>query len=978
MEQKNPFQETLNLPKTEFSLRANAQQKEPEMLQRWQAQDLSQKVTLKNQGESRFILHFGPPYANGHLHIGHALSYILKDITCKAKRMAGFNAPLVPGWDCHGLPIEIKVMAELKQDKDNTNPDRLTIKKHCRLFAQKWISVQAQEMKNFALHLDYEHAYHTMDPKYEADILRSLAVFVQKGHIERKLKTVPWCASCQTVLATAEIEYKDRKDPSIYVRFPLAKNLAQLIFPFLFEQKPNLELSLAVWTTTPWTLPLNRAVVLNPDAVYVVLQGTQENQAFIVAKDLADKVCKELGIEKVELAECDAIVFNNKKVHHPFIQGLQVPVLLDDMVQVSEGTACLHSAPGCGPEDYLFGVKHSLEIFSPLSADGRYTKGIMPAELEGILIADGQKRVFQLLQDNGTLLHKASITHSYPHCWRCHNGLMFRATNQWFCDLSKNELIDRTLDEIEKTIFVPERGQARFRAFIANRTEWCISRQRQWGVPIPAIMCTSCNWSFLSADFMQAVADRVSQEGIEFWDRMSPALLINEGLLPHNFVCTGCGNKDLNNFVLERDILDVWFESGVSSYAVLAQDAELGVPADVYFEGSDQHRGWFQSSFLCGMILYNHAPMKTIVTHGFVVDEHKRKMSKSLGNVVAPADVISKYSRDILRLWVAGADYEDDLVISDTLLNNITEMYRKIRNTCRFLIANLYDFDIRQDAIEVQDMLTIDQYALARLYEVNNTVKTAYDAFHFSTVVQTINAYCTNDLSAVYLDILKDRLYVEKADGRERRSAQTAMYHILDVVTRLMAPILSFLSEEVSDYYQKNKQDSIHLQDFVEVLDIWDHLVKRLTPDLVALYGIDAQMVTYAIQKKGQWNTLELLRGVVLKAIEGKREEGVIKHSYEARVTLFFDVVSKEYELLQKFFQELLHNDEDKVRFLKDWFVVSDVVFADAKTGLVATSVSWLWVGVEHAPGTKCPRCWRWDENGHSQGLCKRCESVML
>ncbi len=955
--QKSKFQETLNLQRTDFSIRANAQIKEPEILKRWDDEHIAQKATEKNSGSKKFILHDGPPYANGHLHLGHALTYVLKDIVCKAKRMQGFHAPLVPGWDCHGLPIELKVTTERGLENNRDSVDRITFKKYCREYAEHWIQVQTKELKELGKLADFAHPYLTMSPSYESLTVRALAKFIEQGYIERKLKTVPWCASCQTVLATAEIEYKDRKDPSIYVQFPLPSQTARTIFPFLFEKKPDLHLSFLVWTTTPWTLPLNRAVVLNPSAVYAVLQGKTENQGIIVAKDLADKLCAQIGIEKIELAEADAVVFKGKQAEHPFIQGLQVPVLLDDSVLVSEGTACMHSAPGCGPEDYLLGIKNGLEIYSPLSDDGRYTKGILPTELEGKSIADGQGWVIQTLIDNGRLFHKASISHSYPHCWRCRNGLMFRATSQWFCDLQKNDLVKRSLEEIEKITFVPARGQARLHSFIANRSEWCISRQRQWGVPIPAILCNDCGWSFLSAEFVNNVADHVAKEGVEFWDRMAPIALVELGLLPKDFACGSCGNKNWGHFKLERDILDVWFDSGVSSYAVLSQEPKrLGVPADLYFEGSDQHRGWFQSSLLCGMIIFGHAPMRGIATHGFIVDEHKRKMSKSLGNVIAPGDIMTKYSRDILRLWVAGANFEDDLVISEKLLANVAEVYKKIRNTCRFMVANLYDFDITKDAVETNQMWAIDHYALATLHELDKKVRVCYDTYNFSGAVQAINNYCTNELSAVYLDILKDRLYVEKTDGLARRSAQTAIYNILDVLTRLLAPILSFLAEELSDFYQKGKQQSIHLQEFSPVLDIWDFLNQ--------------------ISKQGQWNMLVLLRAAVLKAIEPLREQGIIKHPYEAVVTLYVDPISDEGMLLKSFIQEL-EVREDKIRFFKDWLIVSNVTFVDHVQNLEQSGLPWLGVKIERAQGVKCPRCWQWTDSKHADGLCARCAMVV-
>lgn len=937
---KNPFQGTLNLPKTDFSLRANAVTKEPEILKKWAEQGLHALTTKKNKDKKKFILHFGPPYANGNLHLGHALSYILKDVVCKAKRMAGFHAPLVPGWDCHGMPIELKALAEQKKQMSSdirTTDERLALKKFCREFASKWIGVQRDELKNFGLMLDYDNAYVTMNPSYEASILKSLARFVEQGYIERKLKTVPWCGSCQTVLAAAEIEYKDRTDPSIYMLFGLPENEARMTFPFLFEKKSNMQLSFVLWTTTPWSIPLNRGVGLNPDAVYAVLQGRTENEGFIVAKDLADRFCTAVGLTKVELAEADAVVFQGKKVKHAVVDGLEVPLFLDNAVVVNEGTACLSCAPGCGPEDYLLGVKHNLEIFSPVAANATYTKGVLPVELEGMHIVKGGKRVLELLQEKGTLLHQATINHSYPHCWRCRNGLMFRATNQWFCDLQKNDLIPRTAQAIDGMQFVPERGQARLRSFVTSRTEWCISRQRQWGVPIPALQCSVCNDAWLDASFIKAVAERVGKDGIEFWDGMTAAKLAEEKLLPTGFACASCANTDLEKFTLERDILDVWFDSGSSSFAVLKDNPELGVPADVYFEGSDQHRGWFQSSLLCGMVLYGHSPMRTIVTHGFIVDENKHKMSKSLGNGVEPNEVITKFSRDVLRLWVAGADFENDLVISDGILANVAETYKKIRNTMRFLIANLYDFDVTNDAVAYSDLSPLDRYALAQLYDLNASVRAHYDEYRFALVVQSINAFCTNTLSAVYLDILKDRLYVDKADGLSRRSAQTVLYHMIDVLTHLLAPVLSFLAEEVSDFYQKNKTESVHLQGFVDVPETWK----------------------FSEEDKALWVKLTDLRDGVLKAIEVQRAAGVIKHPYEVALTLWVD------------------GAYDK-QLLAEWCVVSHVTLAQSPEGLDDTAFPWLKVKVTHADGVKCPRCWQWHVNAQPEtGLCVRCQNVV-
>jgi isoleucyl-tRNA synthetase len=948
---KNPYQSTLNLPQTEFAIRANAQIKEPELLKRWEDDGLAAKATIKNKGKKKFILHDGPPYANGNLHIGHALTYILKDMVCKSKRMDGFHAPLIPGWDCHGLPIELKVTNELGLEGNRHTVDRIEFKKACRAFANKWIAVQDKELKELGKLADYEHPYITMSPGYEADIVRAFSIFVEKGHIERKLKTVPWCGSCETVLATAEIEYKDRKDPSIYVLFPLPDETARLTFPFLFEQKPNIKLNFVVWTTTPWTLPLNRAVVLNPTAVYSVLRGRDDNEAIIVAKELADKLCATAGLEKIELAEADSVVFTGKRAEHPFIPDFTVPILLDQSVLVSEGTACMHSAPGCGPEDYLLGIKNNLEIFSPLSASGRYTVGIVPAELENMPIVDGQIWVIRKLAELNRMLFKNNITHSYPHCWRCRNGLMFRATNQWFCDLQKNNLVERTLAQLDEVQFVPDRGRARLRSFIANRPEWCISRQRQWGVPITAVLCSNCEWAFLDVAFINAVADHIAKEGVEFWDRMTPQSLQEMGLLPAGFACGKCGNNDLSKCRLERDILDVWFDSGASSFAVLSRDLEnLSLPADLYFEGSDQHRGWFQSSMLCGMILYGHSPTKAIATHGYVVDEQKRKMSKSLGNGVSPTDVMAKHSRDILRMWVAGADYEGDLVISEKLLQNVSEMYRKVRNTCRYMLANLNDYDHARDAVPVEQLLPLDQYALTTLHELDATVRENYNIYCFSAVVQAINNYCTNTLSAVYLDILKDRLYVEKPASLQRRSAQTVLYHMLETLTHLFAPVLSFLAEEVTDTYQKNKTESVHLQTFVPV-------------------------PVAAHTHRQAWQALEALRGAVLKSIEPLREQGVVKHPYEAGVKLVIDPSAPEWHVLEPLFASVKKQMSVEA-FLQEWFIVSSVELSNA---LVEEGSALPWAAVEsyRCEGLKCPRCWQWTQASHEDGLCKRCDGVL-
>ncbi len=989
-ETKNPYQNTLNLPQTEFSLRANSATKEPELLARWEQEKLNEKATALNEGKTKFILHDGPPYTNGPIHSGHALNKILKDMVVKSKRMAGHYAPFVPGWDCHGLPIELKVTTQLGIEKGSrkTQQERIDLKKACRTYAAEWLDVQRKEFKELGIFGDWDNRYATMDPSYEADIVRAFATFVDKGFIERKGRTVPWCFTCQTVLATAEIEHKDRKDPSCFILFDLDVQTYRYTFPFLHEQKPNLTVGFLVWTTTPWTIPLNRAVVLNPEAVYVVLQSKDENKAFIVAKDLADKVCAQLDLEKKELAEFDALVFfprinGDKKtlinVNHPLVDDFQVPVLLDETVLVGEGTACLHSAPGCGPEDYLLGLRHGLEIFSPLSSDGRYTTGIFPTELEGMSILDGQIWVIKMLSARGKLLHKTSLTHAYPHCWRCRNGLMFRATDQYFCDLKKNNLVEKALQEIDNIAFIPAWGKARLQAFIGNRAEWCISRQRVWGVPIPAILCEPCGNAYLNAEFIRSVADQVAQEGIEYWDKVTLQELQAQGLLDKKFACGHCNNQDLALFRKEMDILDVWFDSGVSHYAVAMKDKRLGVPVDLYLEGSDQHRGWFQSSMLCAMVLYGHTATKAFLTHGYVVDENHHKMSKSLGNGIEPQEMIKQYSRDILRLWVASVDAEGDVVISEKLMKNVAEMYRKIRNTCRFLISNLYDFDVQKNAVDFDAMLSIDQYILLQLQDVQAKIMAHYQAYNFSGVVQELNNFCINNLSSLYLDVSKDRLYVEKPDSHARRSAQTAMYHLIETLTLLMTPVLSFLAEEVSDYYLKDKRESIHLGQFRPDLDIEFAIASRLTKNSpIALHlenPMGAQQTLAPMQFRAGWDHLEQLRDVVLAALEEKRKEGVIRHSLEAQVTLHLDL-SGDMSVLEQFLKNFTSYEghESIERFLKDWFIVSHVTLSKATEGLVATALPWVYVAAKHADGVKCPRCWQWDQ---AQDLCGRCVKVL-
>jgi len=965
--EKKSFKDTLNLPHTDFPIRPNHKEDDQKLLQRWESENLYQRAFSLHKGEEKFILHDGPPYANGHIHIGHAYNKTLKDIVTKSQRMMGKHVPVTPGWDCHGLPIEFAV----KKENPELSGDEL--KKACREYASKWINIQRHEFKQLGVLMDWDNPYLTMNFEYEASILKAFGILVEKGYIERKNKTVPWCPTCQTVLASAEIEYQDRKDPSLYVLFSLEKSTSNE----LFSQLSDKPISLLVWTTTPWTLPLNRAVLLKPNTDYVVLE-TADNY-IVVGKDLADKITQLLDVAKNIVAEFNSqvLIDAQAQVAHPFINDFYVPVLVDDSVLTSDGTACVHSAPGVGPIDYEVGVKNNLEIYSPITPDGHYTQDIKPQELAGMSVAHAQGWVIQKLLDMNKLVLKASIKHSYPHCWRCRGGLIFRATKQWFCDLSKNNLKEEACEAVSRINMLPEASHNRFEATIEGRLEWCLSRQRTWGVPIPALICDSCDYVHTNKEFIDVVAAGVAKNGIEYWDTISMESLKKDS--------TACPNCISGSLCKETDILDVWFDSGVSHYAVLKQNPALAYPADMYLEGKDQHRGWFQSSLLTSMILEQTPCTKTIVTHGFTVDQQGRKMSKSLGNVVSPQEIIERLGTDGLRLWAASVDNAGDAVVSEIVLKNVQEVFRKIRNTCRFLISNINDFDVAQDAILVEKMNSIDQYALQDLFELNQDVINAYTEYNFTRVFHLLGNYCSVNLSAFYLDIVKDRLYVEKKDGLERRSAQTVCAAILDVLTKLMAPILSFTAEQLSDEYQKGKTDSIHLQQFPVIENVWELLAERrfMHEPRVLQHGL-ANKTTYKMEEiasrhaqEDVWEILKNVRSALLKAIELQREKQVVKHSLEAQVTLYISPEADFYTKLNNFFMAMNEKGESTESFLKEFLIVSQCTVAPSEHNLEQTELKGLFARVEHASGVKCPRCWQWDVTSDPDGLCRRCQKIV-
>lgn len=962
------FKETLNLPRTDFPIRPNAKEDDPAILARWEKERLYEKAFFHNQGHQKFIFHDGPPYANGHIHLGSAYNKILKDIATKSRRMFGMQVPVTPGWDCHGLPIELKVTQE---SPDLARPQLI---KACRKYAQKWIDVQREEFKQLGVIMNWEYPYLTMNYSYEAKELQALGLFVQKGYVSRSNKTVPWCASCQTVLATAEIEYEERKDPSIYVLFSLTESAKRQLFPGL-----NKEISVIAWTTTPWTLALNRAILIKPNSSYVLLEI---NDTYVlVGKSLADALCGMMGVEKKVIKEIPSHDLIGLRLHHPFIDTITVPIIEDQMVLTDEGTAFVHCAPGAGPQDYETGVRNNLEIYSPVGPEGKYTDQVEPKELAGMPVADGQIWVIKKLASTGKLLHKTSIRHSYPHCWRCHKGLIYRATKQWFFNLTHDDLKKRTLVASESISTLPKKSINRLQATIEARFEWCLSRQRVWGVPIPALICTACDSAYITKELIDKVAEGVAREGVEFWANVAVASLIDEG-----FTCPHCKGS---SFTKEQDILDVWFDSGLSHYAVLLDNPELGYPADLYLEGKDQQRGWFQSSLLTSMALEKSPAMKMIITHGFTVDEKGRKMSKSLGNVIVPHQMIERLGTDGLRLWASSIDFSGEAIVSDTLLGNVQEVFRKVRNSCRFLLSNLYDFEKDTDALAIEQMRAIDQYALQELFEFNYAMLGHYAEYDFTALFHQFSDYCSVNLSTFYFEIVKDCLYVEKADGHARRSVQTACWHILDTLTRLMAPIFSFTAEQVSDLYQKDKKESIHLQQFNLLPNVWEHFAKSdqaLLDELQRVEGLRVgafdilnkveKLVLVAGQKR-LWNTLKSMRSAILKATEGLREKNIIKRSLDANIRLYIDPTAEWAEDCTNFFKKLKAKGELPDAFFKDFAIVSQLRFADNAEGLAPSEMAGLLIKVEKAQGTKCPRCWQWAETTHAQSLCPRCQKIV-
>ncbi|ALA57385.1 isoleucine--tRNA ligase [Nitrospira moscoviensis] len=930
------YKATLNLPKTDFPMKANLPQREPEMLAWWEQQQLYEQIQQAGQGRPRYVLHDGPPYANGRIHIGHALNKILKDIIVKSKTMAGFHAPYVPGWDCHGLPIEHQVMKELGEKKKDL--DATAIRKLCRDYADKYVNIQLDEFKRLGVFGEWQHPYLTMTPSYEATIIREFGKFVERGGVYKGLKPVLWCTQDQTALAEAEVEYDDHTSPSIYVRFPVVSSppvLAKTFPGVSFPEGAKL-VSIIIWTTTPWTLPANQAVCLHPEIDYAFVQAGDE--VLIIAEKLLDNVAQACKLDNYRIVgvKKGKEGFEGLETQRPLSTGLS-PILLGDFVTLDQGTGCVHIAPGHGMEDYVLVLNHNaqasagekLEILAPVDNAGRFTETVK--EFAGLHVFKANPKIVDFLQGNGRLLGHGSLSHSYPHCWRCKSPVIFRATEQWFVSMETNDLRKDALAEIDRVRWIPAYGRDRITGMIENRPDWCLSRQRVWGVPIPGFTCGSCHTVMADPNVIEHIATLMESKGADVWFERTAA-----ELLPAGTTCRQCGGTA---FEKEHDILDVWFESGVSYAAVLKP--RKWWPADLYLEGSDQHRGWFHSALLAGVTTDRRAPYTAVLTHGFVVDGQGKKMSKSAGNVVAPQDVITQSGAEILRLWVAAQDYREDLRISQEILNHLIEAYRKIRNTGRFLLSNLYDFDPAKDRVPYDRLPELDRWALAQLGELIRRVRQAYDEYEFHAIFHALNNFCSVDMSAIYLDILKDRLYTFRPDSPLRRGSQTVLYEILLAMTKLMAPILSFTAEELWRTLAAQVPGglgtpSVHMAPFPQAESVWQ----------------DGELAN-------RWNKLLTYRSQVQGVLEASRREKVIGSSLEAHVRVQAD--ADTYRFLQPYEKDL-----------STVFIVSKVTLTTGSGGEEPLRVT-----VEKSTAGKCERCWNYREavgaNAAHPTLCDRC-----
>ncbi|MDW7651283.1 MAG: isoleucine--tRNA ligase [Bacillota bacterium] len=923
MTEKKDYAPTLNLPQTEFPMRAGLPQREPGFLEQWEKMDIYHLVQESRQGRPKYVLHDGPPYANGDIHMGTAMNKVLKDIIVKHKTMAGYDAPYVPGWDTHGLPIEHQVVKTGKVKRSEVTP--LEFRRHCRDYALRFLDVQREQFKRLGVRGDWENPYVTLKPEFEARQIEVFGEMANRGYIYKGLKPVHWCPQCETALAEAEIEYHEHRSPSIYVRFQVTDGKGKVAAGDTW---------FVIWTTTPWTIPANLAICLHPELSYVRVR-TPEHGDLILAEELLGSVMETFKItgytieEKFKGADLEGIVCS-----HPLYKR-DSQVILGEHVTLEAGTGCVHTAPGHGQEDYEVGLRYGLDIFAPMDHTGRFTKEA--GRFAGVRYDEGNKQVGQALDEAGALMNLSFIKHPYPHCWRCKEPVLFRATEQWFA--SVEGFRKDALAAIKDVQWIPAWGQERIHNMIVDRHDWCISRQRVWGVPIPIFYCTACNKELINRDTIRAVADLFAKEGSDAWFARGAAEILPEGT-----TCPACNHGE---FRKETDIMDVWFDSGSTHAAVLETTPGLTSPADLYLEGSDQYRGWFQSSLLTSVATRGRAPYKATLTHGWVVDGEGKKMSKSLGNVVAPEQIIKQYGADILRLWVSSSDFKSDVRVSPDILKQLAEVYRKIRNTIRYMLGNCHDFNPASDAVAYDSLDELDRYALHRLQALVERVSRAYNEFDFHVVFHAIHNFCVIEMSNFYLDVLKDRLYTSPAASTKRRSAQTVMHEILVTLVKLVAPVLTFTSEEAWGYLPGNREETVQLTLWPQVNDAYR----------------DNQLAE-------RWQKLLEYRDVVTRRLEEARKEKTIGGSLSAALNLYPD--EEAYAALVPFKERLA-----------ELFIVSACTLHDAGADAPAATPAekGLAVAVSPAAGEKCERCWTVDPGVGTQEayptLCPRCSETV-
>ncbi len=930
------YKDTLNLPKTAFPMKGNLANREPQRLQQWHDQALYQKIRAVCAGRPKFILHDGPPYANGNIHIGHAVNKILKDIIVKAKTLSGFDAPYIPGWDCHGLPIELQV--EKKIGKVGVKVDAKTFRTACRKYAEKQVAGQREDFKRLGIFGDWDQPYLTMAHSFEADTVRALARIIKAGHLHQGFKPVHWCVDCGSALAEAEVEYQDKVSPAIDVRFPILDEAALLS---RVEHVPGHDgqgpLSVVIWTTTPWTLPANQAVALNADLDYVVVQcgAGAGSERLLIADALLKDVMFRAGIETHHvIAYCKGEALEGLKLGHPFYDR-EVPIILGDHVTIGAGTGAVHTAPGHGQDDYVVGQRYHLAIDNPVGNDGKFLPST--ALFAGQHVFAANESVIEVLKAKGALLHGAALNHSYPHCWRHKTPIIFRATPQWFISMDQKKLRDSALASIKSVQWLPGWGQARIESMVSGRPDWCISRQRSWGVPIPLFVHKETGQLHPDTDKLIAiVADKIEQEGIDAWFDLEVVDWLGD---------------DAEHYNKTNDILDVWFDSGITHSAVLEQREALACPADLYLEGSDQHRGWFQSSLLTSIAVRGTAPYKAVLTHGFAVDAKGEKMSKSKGNVVAPQKVVNSLGADVLRLWVAGTDYSGEMTVSNEILTRTTDTYRRIRNTARFLQANLVGFDPAKHSVPVNDMVALDRWAVHRAIELQQEIIEFYDAYEFHHIYQKLHNFCAVDMGGFYLDVIKDRQYTTQEDCKARRSTQTAIFYILEAMVRWLSPILSFTADELWGHMPGQRGESVFLEtwyDFPQATAI------------ASTAGLD----------EASWQVILRVRQLIGPELEKLRASKDIGSSLDAEIDLY--VEDSIYNVLA-----LL---EDELRFVLITSyarIHSAAVRPNSAVALSYDEQQSIWLKITVSEHEKCARCWHHrDDVGTDEryaDLCCRC-----